>query len=262
MIAELGGPIGITVPAIDHLIPLLAAAAIVGLSKGGLASAGALAVPILALIMNPIQAAALLLPVLLATDWVAVWLYRRTYSARNLAILIPAMALGIALATLITPYTPESGLLFVTSLIGLWYVARSWFGPVAAAPAHAQVGAGLFWGTVTGVTSFITHAGAPPAQAYLLPQRLPRLEFAGTIAIAFAVSNLAKIPGYWTLGAFEALDGPLTAALVTAGVCGTVAGQWIVGRLHDRTYVRVIEALLLALSLLLIWRGVALLLGP
>ncbi len=215
----------------------------------------------LALIMSPIQAAAILLPVFLVTDWVAVWLYRRTYSGRNLAILIPAMLFGIAVATVSTPYTPESGLLLATGLIGLWYVARSWFGRVAPSPAAARIAPGLFWGTLTGITSFITHSGSPPSQAYLLPQRLPRLEFAGTIAIAFAVGNLAKVPGYWALGQFEALDWSLTLTLISAGIAGTVAGRWIVGRLHDATYVRVIEGLLFTLSLLLIWRAATVALG-
>lgn len=231
------------------------------MSKGGLASAAALAVPMLALFMNPIQAAAILLPVFLVTDWVAVWLYRRDYSGRNLAILVPAILIGIALATFITPWTPESGLLFATGLIGLWYCGRSWFGSVAAQPAEARVGPGLFWGVLTGITSFITHSGSPPAQAYLLPQRLPKLQFAGTMAIAFTVSNLAKIPGYSALGLFEALDWTLTAMLAAAGICGTVAGRWIVGRLHDDHYVRVIEGLLLVLSLILLWRGTTLALG-
>ena len=227
------------------------------MSKGGLASAAALAVPLLALFMSPLQAAAILLPVFLITDWVAVWLYRRTFSGRNLAILVPAILAGVGLATVIAPHTPESVLLLATGAIGLWYCARSRLGGGAVAPAEARIGPGLFWGTVAGVASFITHSGAPPAQAYLLPQRLPRLHFAGTVAIAFAVGNLAKVPGYWALGQFEALDGPLTAALVASGVAGTVLGRWIVGRLRDAAYVRLIEALLLALSLILIWRGAA-----
>ncbi len=165
------------------------------------------------------------------------------------------MLVGVALATVITPYTPDSALLLTTGAIGLWHVVRNRFRHATSAPAEARIGAGVFWGTLTGITSFITHSGAPPSQAYLLPQRLPKLQFAGTIAIAFAVCNLAKVPGYWALGQFEALDGPLTAALIAAGIAGTVAGRWIVGRLHDRTYVRLIETLLLGLSLLLIWRG-------
>jgi len=239
----------------------VAAAGIVGLSKGGLASAAALAVPMLALFMNPIQAAALLLPVFLVTDWVAVWLYRRTYSGRNLAILVPSILLGILVATVITPYTPESLLLIVTGLIGLWYCARSWLGGASRAATGARIAPGLFWGTLTGIASFITHSGAPPSQAYLLPQRLARLEFAGTIAIAFAVANVAKLPGYWALGLFSGLDWPLVGGLIVAGVFGTIAGRRIVGILHDATYVRVIEALLLILSMLLVWRGVSTLPG-
>lgn len=234
---------------------------IVGLSKGGLAAAAALAVPMLALVMSPLQAAAILLPIFLITDWVAVWLYRRDVSRRNLAILVPGILLGIALATVITPYTPESLLLLITGGIGLWYGARTWLGGAAGPAAPARVGPGLFWGMLTGVTSFITHSGSPPSQAFLMPQRLPKLTFAGTIAIAFAIGNLAKIPGYWALGQFDGLSGPLTAWLVAAGVAGTLAGRWLTRRLPEEAYRRVIEGLLVLLSVVLIWKGAAMLLA-
>lgn len=236
-------------------MPLLAAAFVVGLSKGGLASAAALAVPSLALVMNPVQAAAILLPVFIGTDCVAVLLYRKTYSRRNLAILVPAMLFGIFIATVITPYTPEPALLILTGLIGLWYVGRSWFGPVAEAPGEARVLPGLAWGIATGITSFITHSGSPPAQAYLMPQRLPKLMFAGTMAIAFAAGNLAKLPGYWAIGALEGLDLGLTLGLLVAGGIGTIAGRWLTARLPDAVYLRAIEGLLLVLSILLIGRA-------
>lgn len=237
---------------------LLAAAMVVGFSKGGLSSSGSLAVPLAALFMNPIEAAALLLPVFLATDWVAVWLYRRDYSGRNLAIMVPGMMAGVALATVATPWTPESLLLLITALIGFWYVARSWFGAMPSTPSRARVGPGFFWGALAGLTSFVTHSGAPPAQAYLLPQRLPKLAFAGTMAIAFATVNLSKVPGYWALGQFSGLDWTRTAMLIGAGVAGTVIGRWLTGVLSDRVYLRVIEGLLLTLSVLLLGRAASL----
>lgn len=178
---------------LDHLIPLILMAVVVGLSKGGLASAAALAVPFLALFMNPVQAAAILLPVFLVTDWAAVWLYRRDFSGRNLAILIPGMILGTGLATLLTPVLPESGLLLATGLIGMWYVGRSWLARGRAEATPAAVAPGIFLGVLTGIASFITHSGSPPAQAYLMPQKLPKLRFAGTTAIAFAAGNVAKL---------------------------------------------------------------------
>ncbi|WP_276327461.1 sulfite exporter TauE/SafE family protein [Palleronia marisminoris] len=234
------------------LLALLAAAFVVGLSKGGLASAGALAVPALAFAMNPVQAAAILLPVFIGTDWIAVWLYRRAYSPRNLAILVPAILIGVLVATVITPWTPEPVLLILTGLIGLWFVLRRWFGPVVTAPAEAGVLPGLGWGILTGITSFITHSGSPPAQAYLMPQRLPKLEFAGTMAIAFSVCNLAKLPGYWAIGALEGLDVELTLGLLVSGGIGTMIGRWLTARLPDAVYLRAIEGLLLTLSILLI----------
>ncbi|RFC63471.1 sulfite exporter TauE/SafE family protein [Fulvimarina endophytica] len=239
----------------EHLGILLAMAVVVGLSKGGLASAAALAVPFAALFMDPIEAAAILLPVFLVTDWVAVWLYRRSYSRRNLAILIPAMFLGTAIATGLTPLMSEPVLLCITGFIGPWFCARRWLARHVEAASEAGIVPGLFWGILTGITSFITHSGSPPAQAYLLPQRLPKLEFAGTIAIAFSIGNLAKLPGYWSLGVLQDLELIPTLLLALAGILGTILGRWITARLPDETYVRVIEGLLLVLSILLLGRA-------
>lgn len=231
------------------------AALVVGMSKGGLASAAAIAVPMLSLFMNPIEAAALLLPVYIATDWIAVWLYRRDFSTRNLSILIPSILFGTAIATIATPYTSESLLLVITGLIGLWYCLRTWLRHAPSEHHEARVSFGVFWGTLTGITSFITHSGAPPAQAYLLPQRLPKLEFAGTMAIAFAAANLAKLPAYWELGKFHDLNLQLTAALIATGIVGTRMGRALTVMLSDKLYRRTIEVLLLLLSITLLTKA-------
>ena len=230
---------------------LIFAAFLIGVSKGGIASLGTLAVPFLALFMNPVQAAALMVPILIITDAVAVWLYRHDYSGRNVAILVPATLLGILLATLAMPYVSEPMLLAFTGCVGLWVVARRWLGRMPEM-RPATLPAGVFWGTIAGVTTFITHSGAPPMQAFLLPQRLPRLIFAGTIAITFAITNLAKIPSYASLGLFEGIDWSLLILLAAVGITGTIAGRWLTHRLTDHTYVRVIEMLLFMLSLTLL----------
>ncbi len=209
----------------EHLVWLLLAATIVGLAKGGLSSAGSLAVPLLALFMNPLEAAALLLPVFIVTDWFAVWLYRRDYSSRNIAILVPSIFAGIFVAMLIVPFTPEAVLLVVTGGVGLWFCMRSWFGKRIETARGAEIVPGVFWGILTGITTFITHSGAPPSQAYLLPQKLPRLVFAGTLAITFAFANVAKLPGYYALGFFEGLRWHLIFVLVAVGIVATAAGR-------------------------------------
>ena len=101
------------------------------------------------------------------------------------------MLLGIGIATMIVPYASEAVLLTITGLVGLWVVWRRWFQRDFETRREAQIGSGLLWGTIAGVTTFITHSGAPPAHAFLLPQNLPRLVFAGTMAITFAIANFA-----------------------------------------------------------------------
>lgn len=240
----------------EHLIWLLIAAFMVGLAKGGLTAVASLAVPLLAIFMNPIEAAAFILPIFIATDIFAIWLYRKEYSGRNIAIMVPSVLFGVLLATLIVPYTPESMLLMITGGIGLWYCLKSWFGSgQSAEPREAEVGRGIFWGTITGITTFITHSGAPPMQAYLLPQKLPRLVFAGTMVIIFAIGNLSKLPGYYALGLFHDIQFGLVGTLLVVGIIGTAVGKAIVTRLTDQGYIRVIEVMLLILSVVLFFKA-------
>ena len=76
------------------------AALLVGLSKGGLPSIGMLGVPLLSLLMSPVQAAALLLPIFVISDVAGVYLYRRDFSAVNLRLLIPAGIVGVVVGWL------------------------------------------------------------------------------------------------------------------------------------------------------------------
>ncbi len=246
---------------IEILPWLILAALTIGIAKGGLASAGSLAVPFLAIFMNPLQAAALVLPVLLVADVAALWLYRNDYSLRNVAILVPAMLAGIFLATVIVPYVSEPLLLAFTGFVGLWAVFRRWFQKNTVTPQPARLLPGLIWGSIAGVTTFITHSGAPPTQAFLLPQNLSRFVFTGTMAVTFALANFAKIPSYHALGYFDGLDWPLIAGLAIVGLIGTVIGRWLVTNMSDRFYSRVIEILLLLLSGILLTKSALALFG-
>lgn len=234
---------------------LLLAALIVGTSKGGLSTVGSLAVPLVALVMNPVVAAATLLPVYIVTDWVGVALYRRSFSAANLKILVPAMLLGVTIATAMVTIAPEALLLILTGVIGLWYVLRSWLRRGPARKTGPALLPGLGWGTLAGIASYITHSAGPPTQAYLLPQQLPKLQYAGTIAICFAIVNLSKLPGYWLTGQFDGLDWSLLPWLVGFGIAGTVLGRWLTGILPQALYVRVIETFLLIVSAILLFKG-------
>ena len=80
-----------------------------GISKGGFGGGlGILAVPIMSLVISPVQAAAIMLPILCLMDLFGLWAYRFQWDPVNLRILIPAAVVGITIGTLLFSYlTPE-----------------------------------------------------------------------------------------------------------------------------------------------------------
>ena len=59
---------------------------------------------------------------------------------------------------------------------------------------------GIFWSTVAGYTSFLIHAGGPPLNFYLLPQKMHKTIYVATFTLAFAIINFVKLIPYYFLG--------------------------------------------------------------
>lgn len=238
----------------EFLVLFLLASLIVGASKGGLASAGALAVPLLSIWMDPLIAAGVLLPVFIASDVVGVWLYRRDFSAKNVLLLIPAGLVGVILASFAAPYVSPPLAAFATGLIGLFYCTQALMrklanrdDPVAFHPLK-----GFFWGALTGITSFISHTGSPPFQSFMLPQKLPKMDYAGTNTIVFAAINLFKLPAYLTVGLMTNFHWPTMIVMIAVASFGAVLGRKLARRLPADVYVLVIQILLFVISVYLV----------
>jgi uncharacterized protein len=226
------------------------AAFFVGLSKGGLPAIGSLAVPMMSLVISPLTAAALLLPIYVLTDLVGLWLYRRQFSKRNLMILIPAGLTGVVIGWATASYFSDAAIAFLIGLIGAVFCVRTWLRSRSLMqPKPADVAVGLFWGTLAGFTSFVSHSGAPPFQVYVLPQQLPKLEFAGTSTILFAFINAAKIIPYALLRPVMLGDTRLIAVLVPVGILGTAFGAFLTRRIPDELFFRLVQIALFVVSL-------------
>lgn len=98
----------------------------VGLSKGGLPTVGNLAVPTLALTISPVAAAAVLLPIYVASDTVGLVLYRRQYSKRNLAILMPSALLGIAVGWAFSSHLSSDLVGTMVGILGVAFCRDKW----------------------------------------------------------------------------------------------------------------------------------------
>jgi uncharacterized membrane protein YfcA len=230
------------------------AAMLIGMSKGGLPLVGMMSVPLLSLVMSPVKAAVLLLPLFVISDAVGVWLYRQNYSAINLKILVPAGLLGVLGGWLTASMISDLTIKFIIGLVGVGFCLQTWFKRGQGEGAMpAAVPKGLFWGAVAGFTSFIAHAGGPPFQVFVLPQKLPKSEFAGTATILFAVINLAKIGPYQNLSPYSLDDLMKAASLAPFALLGTFVGAYLTQRIADVWFFKLVQTGLFLVSLKLIW---------
>lgn len=228
------------------------AALLVGLAKGGLPTIGMLAVPVLSLVMSPVKAAVLLLPIFVISDMVSVWLYRKHFSVPNLKILVPASILGVFIGWLTASMTSDTAVKLLIGFIGIAFCLNIWLRRTPQATQGADLKKGVFWGVITGFTSFICHAGAPPFQMYVLPQRLPKVEFAGTATMLFTIVNLAKVLPYQQLNPYTSTDLMQAMWLIPSALIGTFAGAYLTRRIADVWFFRFVQFGLFAISVKLI----------
>jgi uncharacterized membrane protein YfcA len=232
----------------------LLASVLVGMSKGGLPVVGMLGVPVLALTISPVAAAGLLLPVFVLSDIFGLYAYRRAFDARVLAILIPATTLGVGLGWATASVAPERLVTALVGLVGAAFALNFLLRRAGDHPARPpKVGPGVFWGTVAGFTSFVSHAGAPPYQVYALPLRLEKTVFAGTTTILFAYVNAIKLVPYWALGQLNPANLRVAALLMVPAALAVFAGYRLVRVLPERLYFRIVVWALLAVSIKLLW---------
>ena len=236
---------------------------LLGVSKGGFLGLGVMALPLMSLFVPPLQAAAIILPTALAQDALTLWIYRRHWSGWNLKIMLPSMIVGMFVAWLLAASLSAAHVRLAIGLIATLFVLRHWLsGTFERYASKPNVTTGVIFGAIGGVTTMLANAGGPAWQIHLLPQKLDKLPYIGTIAILFAASNLVKIPGFATLG-FLTHDNLLVgAALVPIAIASNYAGIWLVRRTSNEMFFRIAYVLmffiaveLMRSSILELWRG-------
>ncbi len=236
-----------------YLVLASFAALLIGMSKGGLPLVGMMSVPVLSLVMSPVKAAVLLLPLYVISDMVGVWLYRRDYSLVNLKILVPAGIAGVLIGWLTASLISELTIKLIIGVVGVTFCLQTWFKRgQSEVPVSASVLKGTFWGALAGFTSFIAHAGGPPFQVFVLPQKLSKAEFAGTATILFAIINLAKVGPYQNLSPYAAEDLMKAAVLIPFALMGTYLGAYLTRKIADAWFFKLVQTGLFLVSLKLI----------
>jgi len=213
-------------------------------------------VPIMALFILPATAAAIMLPILLAIDAANLVRYRRDWNRTIVFTLVAAAFFGVLLGAYTFGALDPDVLRLALGILALLFVAQRLL--VGALKRDSTRPGGLFtfvFGAMAGFTSFVAHAGSPPAKIVLLRHELPKRAFVATNSYLFAFINILKLGPYLALGQItqDTLWGSLTLApFIPVGV---LLGFWLNQRISERGFTIVIFAALGLTGLKLVWDG-------
>ncbi|MGE0564035.1 MAG: sulfite exporter TauE/SafE family protein [Pseudolabrys sp.] len=246
----------------DPLFYILAVPGVIalGLSKGGFAGVGQMATPLLAVTMPPLEAAAIMLPIMIVQDATAMWVYRKGWNRRVLAIMMPGAIVGIGAAWFVASFISDNAVRVFIAVITIAFCIYNWVGPrriadAAAAPGRLPVAGGVFWASLSGFCSTICQAGGPPYHIQVMQLKLPKMMYVSTGAIFFGTMNFMKVVPYFALGQFSATGLATSTALLPLAIAANMFGFWVVRRTPDKLFFQITLIMLFAISLALLWQG-------
>lgn len=231
-----------------------------GIAKGGFGGGlGVLAVPLMALVVSPLQAAAVLLPILCVMDLVGLWAYRGRWIWPELRLLIPASMAGIAVGALLFGFMSAASVRIIVGVVAIVFTlhyAYSTRRKLDAALPHFPPAAGIAAGAAGGFTSFIAHSGGPPISMYLLRRPLDRTDFVATTVLLFAAINYVKLLPYGWLGQLSTENLLTSLVLAPLAPVGVYTGVWLHRRVSDSFFFRLMYVLLFVVGCKLLYDGI------
>lgn len=233
------------------------AVTIVGISKGGFGGGlGMLAVPIMALAMPPMLAAAILLPVLCTMDLMAMRAYWRRWSLEHIKITVPAALIGTIVGALTFQSLNADHIRFVIGLISTGFALNNWFKPAQRWIKNKPgPNAGRFWAFTSGLTSFVSHTGGPPLSVYLLPQQLDKTTLQATTVLFFTLVNYFKLIPYTLLGQLNFSNIKISLLLLPLAALAIGVGVYLHQRVSDKLFYQITYIVLFVTGLKLMFDG-------
>ncbi|MDQ0458098.1 sulfite exporter TauE/SafE family protein [Rhizobium paknamense] len=244
------------------LLIAVIAVTLVGLSKGGLGGAfGLMGVPILAMAVPPLQAAAIFLPILIAMDWVALYAWRHHNDRRTILLMLPGALAGIAIGWATSALVSGEAMQLVLGAITIVFAGRYFWnrlkgrGHDDGQGTRHHAGKASLWGAISGYGSFVAHAGGPPFEIYALPLKLDPKSYTGASVRFFAILNAVKLIPYIALGQLDLASFKVSLSLLPLALVATLIGARIVRRMPATTFYPIVYAMTLLAGLKLFRDG-------
>lgn len=223
---------------INEILILVLVAILIGMAKAGIAGAGMIAVPLLAIPFGGKESSGLLLPILIFADLFAVSYYHRHANWFHLKRLLPFAFIGVLVGTYVGGLIDDqlfkalmAAIIFGCLLIMIWRENNK----SPRLPDSGPISIGI--GVSGGVATMIGNLAGPIMSLYLLAMRLPKEQFIGTAAWFFLIINLSKVPFHVMVWHTISLDTILLDALLIPAIgLGVFIGVSVVKKINERFF--------------------------
>lgn len=229
---------------------------IFGISKSGFgAGFGSLAVPLMALAIPVSQSAAIFMPILLATDLLAMSALRKTVDKPLLKFILCWGVLGVVIGYFTFRVLDSHVVSGILGFVTLLFLAHRLLFKQPDHPVYLPKWFGAIMSTLGGFTSFIAHSGSPPLNTYLLPMRLPPLVFSATLSYHFFALNMAKWIPYVALGWLDRKGLATAIVLLPLAPVGVWLGINVAKRVSQQLFYHLVHTGMFLTGLKLLWDG-------
>ena len=230
-----------------------------GIAKSGLGGSMALiSIPLMTISMPLTAALGIILPILIFSDFIATYKYRKEFDLETLKLLIPFAAVGIFIGSLSFSYFSEELLKFIIGLMGFLFAGHYFFFKKnKEKKSEKNFFKGGSCSIVAGFTSFCVHAGGTPTSLYLLPLRMKKEIYVGTRIIFFTFVNLIKLPIYINLSMMNLETFKQSIILFPVALVGILIGYQLLKIIEEKLFYNILYALIFVTSSKLIFDFIA-----
>ncbi len=226
-----------------------------GIAKSGLGGSIALiSIPLMTISMPLTTALGIILPILIFSDFIATYKYRKEFDLETLKLIVPFAAIGIFIGSLTFSYFSEELLKFIIGLMGFLFAGHYFFFKKnKEAKSEKNFLKGGICSAVAGFTSFSVHAGGTPTSIYLLPLRMKKEIYVGTRIIFFTFVNLIKLPLYINLSMMNFETFKQSLILFPVALIGILIGYQLLKIIEEKLFYNILYALIFVTSSKLIF---------
>tara|TARA_Y100000992_G_scaffold202062_1_gene137801 strand:- start:175 stop:921 length:747 start_codon:yes stop_codon:yes gene_type:complete len=226
-----------------------------GIAKSGLGGSIALiSIPLMTIAMPLTNALGIILPILIFSDFIATYKYRKEYDLETLKLMVPFAAIGIFIGSLTFTFFSEELLKFIIGLMGFLFAGHYFFFKKnKEAKSDKNFLKGGVCSTIAGFTSFCVHAGGTPTSLYLLPLRMKKEIYVGTRIIFFACLNLFKLPLYINLSMTNFETFKQSLILFPVALLGILIGYKLLKIIEEKLFYNILYTLIFITSTKLLY---------